>query len=484
MRSSDRSRADTMARSLVVRADRSLVRASGGSRRHLRVDGAAPRKRHRRPVSLGLVLDQSGSMAGPKMQLAKEGAIRAIRSLHDDDCLTTSTLGVGRDFDEGLLRRMAEAGGGNFYFAEYATQLSDFIAGATGESLGVVARNAALVIDLPVGAALTSPNPFAIRSEPGRSVVDLGDLVADQVLSLVFTVEFARGAVGENALVHCWLWDTEGALDGAAEHAFTYESSAACDSEPRDREVEHAMAFTYAAAARQESAELARKGALHEGREALRKMAQNFRRASRDPRVLEIARALEKESDVLGEMGSMESKRVEYDTSVTLHTRGIDGMSLGTAGFTAGRTLGALLHAERHGVGVAAFHVIVVTADRVGTRLVETAGRALAGADPQAFAYTIVDSATCVLDPGPGIAFVADDESALVYAVAAAGEGPKLAIVHGAFEDGTVFHWHPSERVAVASLDGWDTDPGGSAEALVAWQMVLQATRHATNGAP
>jgi Ca-activated chloride channel family protein len=566
-----------MARNLHVRADRSLVRASGGSRRHLCVDVVAPRRHERRPVSLGLVLDQSGSMAGPKMQLAKEGAIRAIRSLHDEDrlsvvayneaahllirttpaspsakrvgeqrlqqahpggntdlcqgwlrgceqvglgldeirlgrCLlltdglanegvtdhatlvrhaaelrqrgvTTSTLGVGRDFDEGLLRRMAEAGGGNFYFAQYATQLSDFIAGETGESLRVVARDAALVVDLPAGASLTSPNPFRIRTESGRSVVELGELVADQVLSLVFTIEFPPGPVGGTMPVQCWLWDAEGVLDGvAAEHAFTYESSNACDAEARDPEVEHQMAFTYAAAARQKAAELVRKGVLDEGREALRKMAQNFRRASRDPRVVEIAASLEREADSLGEMDSEESKRVEYSTFGTLHSRGADGMSLGTVAFTAGRTLGALLHAERYGHPRAPLHVIVVTADRVGTRLVEAAGRALAAAEPESFAYTIVDSATCVLDPGPGIAIADDDESALVYAVAASGDAPKLAIVHGTFEDAAVWHWHPTERVTVASLVGWDETPGGSAEALVAWQMVLQATRRNGSG--
>ena len=203
-----------MPRSLHVRADRSLLLADVRSRRqrHLRVEVVAPRPARGAALSLGLVLDRSGSMAGAKLNLAREGAIRAIRSLGADDrlsvvayndevhvlfgsaaaeepakraaeqhlrqlwsggntdlcggwlrgceqvglgledgrlgrCLlltdglanygitdrptivghaaelrrrgvTTSTLGVGRDFDEVLLREMAEAGGGNFYFAE------------------------------------------------------------------------------------------------------------------------------------------------------------------------------------------------------------------------------------------------------------------------------------------------------------------------------------------------------------------------------
>jgi Ca-activated chloride channel family protein len=67
-----------MPRSLHVRPDRQLIHAGGQSRRHLRVDVVAPRRQPRTPLSLGLVLDRSGSMAGAKLDLAREGAIRAI----------------------------------------------------------------------------------------------------------------------------------------------------------------------------------------------------------------------------------------------------------------------------------------------------------------------------------------------------------------------------------------------------------------------
>ena len=74
-----------MPRSLFVQTDRKLVRATGGSRRHLAVEVVAPRRPTRRPVNLALVLDRSGSMHGDKLNLAREGAIRAVRSLGDED---------------------------------------------------------------------------------------------------------------------------------------------------------------------------------------------------------------------------------------------------------------------------------------------------------------------------------------------------------------------------------------------------------------
>jgi Ca-activated chloride channel family protein len=564
-------------KSLHVQPDRTLIRAAARSRRHLRIDIVAPRRPPRVPVSLGLVLDRSGSMAGVKLDLAREGAIRAIRSLGPEDrlsvvayneqvsvlirsgaaddtakrvaedrlrridaggntdlcagwlrgceqvgleldagglgrCLlltdglanegimdpativrhavelrkrgvTTSTLGVGRDFDEGLLRQMAEGGGGNFYFAEHAAQLSDFIAGETGEALKVVAREAALVIDLPEGASVTSPNPFRMRSEPGRSVLELGDLVADQVLSLVLTVEFPEGKEGERALVQCWLWDAAGALEGSAEQEFGYASRQAYESQPRDREVDREAASAYAALARRRAAELGRRGAAEEGRAVLQKMAAEIRRhAGGDPRLLALASGLEEEATRLERMDSLDYKRLEYSTFGALRSRGENGMTIGTQSFTMDMTLQLMLMAERHGAAQAPFSVVAVTADKEGTRLVEAAGRALVAADPQAFAYSIVDGGARVLDAGPGVALSRDDEFGLAYALTAAGDAVKIAVVRGALEDGAPSHWYPAEKVVIASLAGWDEAAGAPAEAFVAYEMVIQGSRHGRPG--
>src|SRR3989304_5054038 len=106
-----------------------------------------------------------GSTPGATRTCARAGSVVARRSAWGSRGGRPSALGVGRDFGETLLRQMAEAGGGNFYFAERAEQLSDFIAGETGEALKVVAREAALVVDLPAGASVGSPNQFPMRAE-------------------------------------------------------------------------------------------------------------------------------------------------------------------------------------------------------------------------------------------------------------------------------------------------------------------------------
>jgi hypothetical protein len=78
---------------------------------------------------------------------------------------------VGEDFDETLLRRMADAGGGNFQFIESAAQITDFVAGEVGEALATTVREAVLVVDAGPGATVESLNDFPCRPQdaPGAS---------------------------------------------------------------------------------------------------------------------------------------------------------------------------------------------------------------------------------------------------------------------------------------------------------------------------
>jgi hypothetical protein len=54
----------------------------------------------------------------------------------------------------------------------------------------------------------------------------------------------------------------------------------------------------------------------------------------------------------------------------------------------------------------------------------------------------------------------------------------KIAFVRGTLRDGSLSHWHPAERVAIVSLSAWDEASGVPTAAFVAYQMVLQGTRH------
>lgn len=117
--------------------------------------------------------------------------------------VTTTTFGVGADFDEQLLRGLAEAGGGNFYFIERAEQIADFFAGELGELLSVFAEETTLTLTLPRGVTASLLNDYpASRSTPDTEMpssvtVALGSLSAGEERTIVLELEAGPGQSGE-----------------------------------------------------------------------------------------------------------------------------------------------------------------------------------------------------------------------------------------------------------------------------------------------
>ncbi len=86
-----------------------------------------------------------------------------------DGRIATSTFGVGADFDERLLRGMADASGGRFYFIERPAQIPDLLTSELGELLQVVARDACLTLQLPKGSRRRRSTPSRRRRSPAAS---------------------------------------------------------------------------------------------------------------------------------------------------------------------------------------------------------------------------------------------------------------------------------------------------------------------------
>ncbi|MBP1704624.1 MAG: hypothetical protein H6Q36_363 [Chloroflexi bacterium] len=73
---------------LEIRQDRHYIRSASRSTRHLLVRVVAPagdRRAERLPITVALVLDRSGSMAGLKIGLAKQAVDRALSAIDDRD---------------------------------------------------------------------------------------------------------------------------------------------------------------------------------------------------------------------------------------------------------------------------------------------------------------------------------------------------------------------------------------------------------------
>jgi Ca-activated chloride channel family protein len=133
--------------------------------------------------------------------------------------VTTTTFGVGTDFDEALLQSMADAGGGHFYFIENAAQIQDHIATEVGELLQVVARDVNVEITAPETVALGTLSPYPLERRGSRFHVLIGDLVAEQRLEVVLRVKFGYGPVGQDVGLLVGVADREGVLSAAGAQA-------------------------------------------------------------------------------------------------------------------------------------------------------------------------------------------------------------------------------------------------------------------------
>jgi Mg-chelatase subunit ChlD len=241
--------------------------------------------------------------------------------------VSTSTFGLGDDFDEHLLGAMADAGGGAFRYIGPAAEIPALIGSEVGELLEVTARDVTLHFAGPEALRVEPLSPFPFEQGPRESVLRLGDLVADQVVRLVVRLGFPLGEPGREVGLELAVRDAAGRLDASATLTWTFADGEANDRQSRDREVDRAVARTYADRALREAVGLNRRGAWDEARALLRGVARRVRSyAGRDEILRGIAAELEREAE------AWSTERMEYErklmfatSSYRMKSRGLDG---------------------------------------------------------------------------------------------------------------------------------------------------------------
>ena len=242
--------------------------------------------------------------------------------------LRTDTFGVGSDFDEKLLEAMAVAGGGHSYFIEQEVQIRDFITSAVGEALDVVARDVRLEVSVPDGVLVEPIGRFATTVDGDRRVVELGDLVSGQRLELVLRLNFPFGDIGRSMRATFRLRDAEGVLDHQElAIAWEYADHRTNDLQPRDRDVDRAVARRFAARVRQEALDLNRRGDFDAAALRLQAVAVRIRGyAGGDDELLRIAQELEGERGwFAAPMAASAVKQAHFRSSYEMRGRDIRG---------------------------------------------------------------------------------------------------------------------------------------------------------------
>lgn len=229
----------------------------------------------------------------------------------------TTTIGLGEDFNEELLRGMARAGGGNFYFVEGAAQILDTMTSELQETLEIVARDVALTVSGPE-VVLVEPLTDAVVERIGQTWrLRLGDAVSEQEFEVVIRVNFPAGEVDREIAAQVALEDRDGVMRAASTVTWRYADHHRNDMQDRDATVDRIVAQLYAARARQEAVALNRQGQYAAARSALKRVTDRIRGYAGDDRELaEIIGGLQEEAKEFSvEMNEMSRKRAYYASS-------------------------------------------------------------------------------------------------------------------------------------------------------------------------
>jgi Ca-activated chloride channel family protein len=152
------------------------------------VDGARAEGRSPRVVLISDGLANQGDAT-------REGLLaRATRAARGEYAL--STVGVGADFDEGLMAALADAGTGNFHFLASADGLGAILAAEFATARETVARGVRVTIEPGDGVSVLDAAGYPLSHAGGLVTFQPGSLFAGQERRIWVTLQVPRGASG------------------------------------------------------------------------------------------------------------------------------------------------------------------------------------------------------------------------------------------------------------------------------------------------
>lgn len=111
--------------------------------------------------------------------------------------VSTTTLGVGADFDEHMLRAIADAGGGHYYFIENPQQIPQVFQAELNEMLTVVARDVVYTLRAPNGAELVLLNDTYTHTISNAILeVQLGEMASNETREFALRMTLPAVALG------------------------------------------------------------------------------------------------------------------------------------------------------------------------------------------------------------------------------------------------------------------------------------------------
>lgn len=195
-------------------------------------------------------------------QIASEAA-----SMREQSAISTSTFGIGTDYNELLLGPMAVAGGGQFHHLRSPEEIINTFVGELGELLSVAALQVRLEVETSQGTELDLISPYWLKSardNPLRRIISIGDLQSNEERPVVLRFTFpSRQEGAEPQIIRArvlWRADNVEHATDWQEIRFSYASQDACEGEARDPQVMKLVAQHEADRARHEAVASSNRG--------------------------------------------------------------------------------------------------------------------------------------------------------------------------------------------------------------------------------
>ncbi len=151
------------------------------------VEGLKQIRPHSGSAEVNRVLLISDGLANRGIQEPNELNRIAREALQEG--LVVTTIGLGADYNEDLMTGLADHGGGNYYFIPDSTQIAATLNDEIRQMAATVAKNVALMTELPHGIGLDKVHGWVPRREEETVIVPLGEFFSGQLRSVLWRFE-------------------------------------------------------------------------------------------------------------------------------------------------------------------------------------------------------------------------------------------------------------------------------------------------------
>jgi len=232
-------------------------------------------------ASLNRVILMSDGLAN--RGITEENKLVTMAKQKRQEGVTTTTMGLGNDFNEDLMMEMANAAGGAFYFIESPEVAPEIFQEELSGLLSVVGQNLTITIETEGDVTeLRQLNAYPVEGKNNKTTFQLGDIFAHEVKTLVLELDIpAIATIGETQIATLSFEYDEIKGTTTTHHAESFpvkvnvRADAAQSLEP-NAEVEQSVLLLQAANARREAVKSADKGDYQRASQVLRDVAKSI----------------------------------------------------------------------------------------------------------------------------------------------------------------------------------------------------------------